>query len=486
MSLFVTLTLLLLVSALLLQAARRLSMPYPALLALAGVLFATLPWAPRIGIDPQLALVLFISPALLSAAYDTSFHELRRHWPQLLALAVIAVLLTTAAVAWLGWAVGGLPVAAAIALGAIVAPPDAAAAQAVLASQGLPRRTMTVLQGESLLNDAIALLLFASAVSAVTQGGQLDAQVPKLLLGIPGGVLLGCAAGALFVALWRFWSGTHSITLLEFASTFGVWLLAEQMHVSPVLAVVAYAMWIARAAPRRQSPRDRVHSASVWDAVVFALNVLAFLLMGLQARDIVERLDHSVLWPSIGFALLVLAVVVSVRMAWMLGYRAVLGRLLPSLSRSGGDRRLRMLIGWSGMRGVLTLATAMSLPPQFPGRDLVVLSAFTVVLGTLIVQGVTIAPLIRWLGIPPDTSLEREMQEARSILDRADATGHETSRPGRTRAAERDHVRAQRHALNALRRDRRIADDVFRHLQEELDWRELSLSSRADREIHET
>ncbi|MFQ6308760.1 cation:proton antiporter domain-containing protein [Lysobacter capsici] len=127
MSLFETLVILLLVSALLLQLARRLRLPYPALLALAGVLVAMSPWAPKIAIDPHLALVLFIAPALLSAAYDTSPYELRRHWPQLLALAVIAVLLTTAAVAWLGWSVGGLPLAAAIALGAIVAPPDAAA-----------------------------------------------------------------------------------------------------------------------------------------------------------------------------------------------------------------------------------------------------------------------------------------------------------------------------------------------------------------------
>ncbi|MET4727990.1 Na+/H+ antiporter [Lysobacter enzymogenes] len=492
MSLFETLVTLLLASALLLPIARRLRLPYPTLLALAGVLVAASPWAPRIGIDPHLALALFISPALLSAAYDTSPHELRRHWPQLLALAVIAVLLTTAAVAWLGWAYSGLPVAAAIALGAIVAPPDAAAAQAVLASQGLPRRTMTVLQGESLLNDAIALLLFAGAVGVASQDGELASLAPKLLLGIPGGVLLGVAAGVLFVALWRVWAGTHSITILEFATTFAVWLLAERLHLSAVLAVVTYAMWVARGALRQQSARDRVHSFSVWDSAVFILNVLAFLLMGLQAREIVQRLEPAVLWQSISFAAMVLVVVVAVRMAWVLSYRAILGRLLPSLSRSGGDWRLRVLIGWSGMRGVLTLATAMSLPAEFPGRDLIVLSALVVVLGTLVVQGATIAPLIRWLDIPPDTSLRHDIDRARDVIRASTPSNNASLGTGRS-AVESDGTQrelaavvAQREALHRLLRERQIAADVFAHLQEELDWRELSLTAHPERGIRET
>lgn len=492
MSLFETVVILLLVSALLLPLARKLRLPYPTLLALAGVLVAASPWAPRIGIDPHLALVLFIAPALLSAAYDTSPHELRRHWPQLLALAVIAVLLTTAAVAWLGWAFGGLPIAAAIALGAIVAPPDAAAAQAVLASQDLPRRTVTVLQGESLLNDAIALLLFAGAVGVASHDGDIGELAPALLLGIPGGLLLGCAAGALFVALWRVWAGTHSITLLEFASTFGVWLLAEHVRVSPVLAVVAYAMWVARGALRRQSARDRVHSFAVWDSAVFVLNVLAFLLMGLQAREIVQRLEPAALWQSIGFAALVLAVVVAVRLVWVLSYRAVLGRVLPALSTTGGDWKLRLLIGWSGMRGVLTLATAMSLPASFPGRDLIVLSAFAVVLGTLVVQGASLGWLIRWLGLPPDTSLQSDTEAARAVLDRAGEDLSDTAPASVRNAGDADAthaalavVAARRAALHALQREHRIPEDAFRQLQQELDWRELSLTAHRGGEISE-
>lgn len=483
MSWLEALVLLLLASALLLPIARRLSVPYPTLLALAGALAAMTPWAPRIALDPQVALLVFIAPALLSAAYDTSPHALLRHWRPLFALAVMAVVLTTAAVAWLGWAIAGLPLAAAVALGAIVAPPDAAAAQAVLASRGLPRRTLTVLQGESLLNDAVALLLFAGATGWIAHQGGAGAYLSSLALSLPGGVLLGALAGWAFVALWRVWAGTHSLTVLEFASTFGIWLLAERLHLSAILAVVTFGMWTARGALRRQSARDRIHSFSVWDAAVFLLNVVAFMLMGLQARDIVGRLDSADLWRSLGFATLVFLAVVAVRMVWVLSYRRILGPLLPGLDRTGGDIRLRVLIGWSGMRGVLTLATAMSLPADFPGRDLIVLSAFAVVMGTLVVQGATIAPLVRWLGLPQDTSLERETERARKLLRRL--AGGAASGMQRRADAQRDRIRAERRVLNDLRRTQRIEEDVFRLLQEELDWREVSLTPHEERQIEE-
>lgn len=485
MSWLEALAILLLGSALLLPLAHRLAVPYPTLLALAGALVAMMPWAPDIALDPQVALLIFIAPALLSAAYDTSPRALLQHWRALFALAVMAVVLTTAVVASLGWAVAGLPLAAAIALGAIVAPPDAAAAQAVLASRGLPRRTLTVLQGEALLNDAVALLLFAGATGWIAHEGGTAAYLSSLAFSLPGGVLLGALAGWGFVALWRVWAGTHSLTVLEFASTFGIWLLAERLHLSAILAVVTFGMWTARGALRRQSARDRIHSFSVWDAAVFVLNVVAFMLMGLQARDIVGRLDATELWRSLGFAALVFLAVVGVRMAWVLSYRRVLGPLLPGLDSTGGDIRLRVLIGWSGMRGVLTLATAMSLPAQFPGRDLIVLSAFTVVMGTLVLQGATIAPLVRWLDLPQDDSLARDARRARRSIRRLASDTASTQPQAAYRDAERNLVRAERRALNDLRRTHRIEEDVFRLLQEELDWREISLAPHEERQIEE-
>ena len=204
MALFESLLALLFVSILLLKLSGHIGAPYPTMLAFAGACVAALPWAPEIEMEPRLALALFIAPALLDAAYDLPPRELRRDWLPLTWLALIAVVLTTAAVAWIGWAWAGMPLAAAIALGAIVAPPDAAAAAAVLTKFPLPRRTMAILQGESLLNDATALLIFTAAVAIATwQETSVVEMTPALLVAAPGGVVLGLAFARLYFLLKR-------------------------------------------------------------------------------------------------------------------------------------------------------------------------------------------------------------------------------------------------------------------------------------------
>lgn len=512
MTLFETLIGLLMVAALLLQFSRWLRLPYPTLLALAGACVAFLPWSPELRLDPHLALVLFVAPAILDAGYDTSPHELRRDWFPLIALALFAVLLTTAAVAVAGWAIAGLPVAAAIALGAIVAPPDAAAAGATLGKLGLPRRTMSLLQGESLLNDAVALLIFTTAV-AIASAETLDplAFAAMRLLAVPGGLLLGFGAGMLFVRMWAIWAGTLSSTILEFISTFALWLLAERLHVSPVLAIVAYAMVLSRHAPLRQPARDRVHSYSVWAASVFMLNVLAFLLMGMQARQIIQSLARRELWDALTFAGIVFVIVVVVRILWVMSYRQVLAPLVRLAGETGrGSRARRVLIAWCGMRGILTLATALSLPYRFPGRDVIVLSAFAVVLGTLVIQGATVKLLLRWLHIPLDRSMDDDMRTARVELARSglETLGDRGGEPaeamrarlkaviatGGRAAIEREVeggrlqleiIAAARKALDAMHRGGEIAEDAFLALQEEMDWAELAAAPRDDREIAE-
>ena len=292
MALFESLLALLLVSILLLKISGHIGAPYPTMLAFSGACVAALPWAPEIDMQPRLALALFIAPALLDAAYDLPPRELRRDWLPLTWLALIAVVLTTAAVAWIGWAWQGMPLAAAIALGAIVAPPDAAAAAAVLTKFPLPRRTMAILQGESLLNDATALLIFTAAVAMATwQETSVVDMIPGLLVAAPGGVVLGLAFAKLYFLLKRWLGQTLTARVSEFVVTFGTWVVAEHVHVSPILAVVAFAMTAAHYGPERQTARDRVHSYAIWEVVVFVLNVLAFLLMGLQARTILARLD---------------------------------------------------------------------------------------------------------------------------------------------------------------------------------------------------
>jgi CPA1 family monovalent cation:H+ antiporter len=500
MALFESTLALLVVAVVLLQVSRRLGTPYPAMLALAGALVAALPWAPSLVIEPRLALVLFVAPALLDAAYDTAPRALRRYWLPLVSLVLVAVVLTTATVALAGWALAGLPLAAAIALGAIVAPPDAAAAAAVLSQFRLPRRTLSILQSESLLNDAVALVIFGAAVSAATESHYAIAtSVPRLLVAVPGGVLAGLLLGKLYLALRPLVAGTLSTSIVEFSTTFGVWIIAERLHLSPIITLVAFAMTLATFNPARQSARERVYSYSVWEAAVFSLNVLAFLLMGLQARIILSRLQGDNLWRALAFAVVVLAIVILVRLIWVMTYVALVRWLRPP-SVPLPTKRIGLLVSWSGMRGLVTLATAFALPQDFPGRDLIVLSAFTVVLGTLVIQGLTIKPLIRWLRIEPDDSLDKEISTARTaMMEAAVATlNNEQSEAASTVRAEYEAARqiakdnsrpqakteqdrlrmkaiaAERRALADLRSRGRIDDDVFHRLEEELDWAELN------------
>ncbi|HWY93669.1 MAG TPA: sodium:proton antiporter [Steroidobacteraceae bacterium] len=508
MPLFEITLILLAIAVVLLQIARHIRVPYPAMLALAGGCVAALPFAPHLSIEPRLALALFVAPAVMDTAFDMPPREMLRIWLPLTSLAVVLVLLTTAAVAWAGWALAGLPLAAAVALGAIVAPPDAAAAAAVLREFNLPRRTMAVLQGESLLNDAVALLAFGLAVSAaVSPGNEWNALLPRLGLAVPGGALLGVASGVLSMRVARKVAGTLSSIIVQFLMTFGTWILAERLSLSPIVAVVALAAVAARYMPARTSARDRINSYAVWATVVFVLNVLAFLLMGLQARIILSQLPADELRHALVFAAIVLGVVIGVRFLWVMTYGAAV-RILQSFfnPRAMGApiprTRIGVLVSWCGMRGLVTLATAFSLPPDFPGRNVIVLSAFTVVLGTLVVQGFTIRPLIALLRIAPDRSLDLEVAEARrAMLDAAlaelagysgeaadavrgeyrEARAASSSDPTRP-VTQYDELRvlaiaAERRLLAEWRQQGRIFDDTYHLLEGELDRAELHTAS---------
>jgi CPA1 family monovalent cation:H+ antiporter len=506
MQLFEVTLLLLAVAIVLLQAARRLRVPYPALLALVGGCVAALPFAPRLTIEPRLALALFVAPAVMDTAFELPPRELLRNWIPLLSLAVMLVLVTTAVVAWVGVEFAGLPVAAAVALGAIVAPPDAAAAAAVLREFELPRRAMSVLQGESLLNDAVALLVFGIAVSiAVAPEKGVELIVPRLLIAVPGGALLGVVIGMAAMRLLMGLAGTLSSIIAQFLVTFGTWILADHLALSPIIAVVALAAVAARVAPQRTSARDRINSNAVWVTVIFVLNVLAFLLMGLQARIIFTQLTGAELLQALGFAGLVLAAVILVRFAWVMSYGLLVRRFREQFKKrvAGGavpSVRTGILVSWCGMRGLVTLATAFALPPQFPRREVLVLGAFTVVLGTLVVQGFTIRPLIAWLKFAKDPSLDEEVAATRTaMLDAAlVALEHESgpvaddvraefaaARSGsidRTRPStaydvlRRRALEAERALLHEWRRQGRIHDDVYHHLEDELDRTELDVA----------
>ncbi|MET0279319.1 MAG: cation:proton antiporter [Pseudorhodoplanes sp.] len=510
---FESLLLLLLTAIALMQVSRRTSIPYPSMLAVAGIAAGFVPGTPKIDLDPQTLLALFIAPALVDAAFDFPLAAIKRLWRPLIALAVVAVLLTTAAVGWIGWAMAGLPLAAAIALGAIVAPPDAAASAATLRSAALPRRTMEVLKGESLLNDGTALLIFGCAVAIQVNQGFSAAIGAQLAIAVPGGMILGIVLARVMIRFSRYVRGTLGGRLLEFVGAFSVWIIAERLGLSAVLCIVTFAMTIARSADVVQTPRVRVHSYAIWETVVFLLNVIAFLLMGMQARSIIAEMPPDRLSAALVFAAAVILAVVVVRLVWVFAYIGA-GRKFPALrgdlpSASFGQA---LLIGWCGMRGLVTLATAFALPNDFPERDLIVLAAFGVVIATVVVQGITIAPLIRLLGINAHDAQHRELVGARKRLadaalrQLADEPGAAESGVARMFEIERDAwsadgqlpekelrrtlmrkaIDAQRVELGNLQQQYEISEDTFLTLQQELDWKQLSLSTADAQAIEET
>src|SRR5687768_14840936 len=335
---------LLLGGALLAALSRRIGTPYPAMVALAGAALALLPGTPTLVLDPELALTLFVAPVLLDAAFDASPRDLRANWRVVAGLALGAVVLTVIAVA--GTArllVPGLPWAAAIALGAIVAPPDAAAATAVLRQLRPPHRLLVILEGESLFNDASALLIYRLAVSAAAAGAISGwGIVPMLLVVTLGSIVLGRVLARGTIWLTPRIQDVATSVIVQFLGTFGVWILAERLHLSGILTVVVYAMSVARTAPDIIPARVRIPSYAVWEVAVFLLNALAFILVGLQLKPIVRGLGRATLAEYIGIALVVCAAVILVRIAWVLGTHLVRGPRTPVA------RRHAIVVAWPG------------------------------------------------------------------------------------------------------------------------------------------
>jgi CPA1 family monovalent cation:H+ antiporter len=490
--------------------ARRVGAPYPAFLAVGGALLAFVPGAPAFSVPPELALALFVAPVLLDAAYDASLRDLRDNWAPVTGLVVFAVGLTTAAVAVVAHTlIPTMPWAAAIALGAIVAPPDAVAATAVLRELRPPHRLLTILEGESLLNDASALLIYRLAVGAVAANGFSFASVaPTFFLAVAGSLVVGPALGWLVLRLMDRVQHVPTAIILQFVSTFGVWMLADRVGLSGVLTMVCYAITVARTAPERIPARARIPSYAVWESVVFAVNILAFIFIGLQIRPILESLEAADRARYFAVAGAVLLTVIVVRFAWHMPFNAVVRWRHRRFGFHPPRPMLRptigsgLIISWAGMRGIVSLAAAMALPSAFPYRDLIVLTAFSVVLGTLAIQGLTLKPLLRALDLHDDDPVGRELSAAReralraglasfahdrspvAELIRQEFTAHlADERPDAdagdgTRSAHseihRGALEGARQAVLAMRANDEIGDDAFHQLEEELDWLEMA------------
>jgi CPA1 family monovalent cation:H+ antiporter len=428
---------------------------------------------------------------------------------------VFAVGLTTVAVAVAARAlIPAMPWAPAIVLGAVVAPPDAAAATAVLRQLRPPHRIVTILEGESLLNDASALLIYRVAVGAVAASTfSIWTVAPTFLLAVAGSVAAGPALGWLAFKLLGRVQHVPTAIILQFVTTIGVWILAERIGLSGVLTMVCYAVTVARTAPGQTPARIRIPTYAVWETAVFALNILAFIFIGLQIRPILDSLDAAERGRYLTAAGLILAVVIVVRLVWHMSFNAMF-RLRdrwfgfrpprPMLRPTVGSG---LIISWAGMRGIVSLAAAMALPSGFPYRDLIVLTAFTVAVGTLTIQGLTLTPLMRLLDLHDGDPVGRELRAARAQALRAglasfaedespvaDAVRQELSThlaserttattSGDTRALHtrlhRDALQAARQAVLAMRASDEIGDDAFHEIEEELDWLEMAGGGRS-------
>jgi len=490
--------------------ARRIKVPYPTFLAVGGVLLAFVPSGPSWTLEPSLALALFVAPVLLDAAYDTSLRDLRANWVPVSTLVFLAVGVTTAVVAVLAhWLVPAMPWSAAIALGAIVAPPDAAAATAILRQVNLPYRVLKILEGESLLNDASALLIYRVAVgAAAVEHLKWSEFAPSVVLALAGSLVAGYLFARLWLLLSRRVDEAPSAIILQFAGTFTVWIVAERIGLSGILTIVAYAITIARTAPARTPARLRVPAYAVWETAVFILNVLAFMLIGMQLRPIWTRLDDVVRGEYVAIAAYVLAAVILARIVWVMIYGVTLRTLLAQgllhpRNMAVPTVKGGMVVAWCGMRGIVTLAAAFALPESFPYRDLILLTACSVVLGSLVIQGLTLRPLILVLKLKQDDPVGVEVARARGIAYRAaldEIEGDpseeaeilrleyramlmrgESDPDGGVPTSElpadplrRRAIDAARRSILSLRRSEEIGDDAFHQLEEELDRAELS------------
>jgi CPA1 family monovalent cation:H+ antiporter len=499
-----TILVLLLFATLLAALARRINVPYPTVLAVGGGIAAFIPGTPRLDLPPDLILALFVAPVLLDAAYDTSLRDLRRSWIPILSLVLVAVALTTLAVSSIARLLfPDLPWAAAVALGALLAPPDAVAALAVLRHVNPPHRIRMVLEGESLLNDASALLIYRLAVGAVAAGSfAVSAALPTFALVIVGSVVAGWAAARPVAWLTSWMIDAPSFVILQFVITFSLWLTAEHLGLSGVVTLVVFGLTTARRATAPTPARLRVPSFAIWETVTVVLNVLAFTLIGLQIRPILEALTAAERLHYLGAALVLLAVVVLIRFLWVLTHHATVS-LLPTRDSPKPSIKGALVVGWSGMRGIVTLAAAMALPTGFPYRDFIQVAAFVVVVGTLVLQGLTLRPLLNLLRLPKDTLIESELNLARTValkaamqaLESEDsaaaqrlrieyADGLNEIRQGRDPRATSENVLRQRGVLMAraamenLRTEGTIGDDAYRRIEEELDWLELSSQPR--------
>ena len=493
--------------------AQRWNVPYPIVLTLGGIALSFIPHLPKLPLDPNLVLVVFLPPVLYPAAFSTSWRDFSRAIRPISLLAIGLVIATTLIVGVaLKWLVPDIPWAAAFAFGAIISPPDAVAATAILGTMKLSRRTVTILEGESLVNDATGLVLYKFAVAAALSGTfSLATASGQFVVVAVGGVLIGAAIGYLFVLLHKYLHDSLIEIMFSITLPYTAYLLAEALHVSGVLAVVAAGLVRARFAPEVFSPQTRLLGRSVWQLIVFVLNSLIFIMIGLQLPQTLAALGNRPLAQLLGWGITVSVVAMLVRMTWVYP-SAYIPRWLSGRIRENEPKpawQMVTLIGWCGMRGIVSLAAALALPAEFPSRDLIIFLTFCVIVATLVVQGLTMPPLIRGLKIGADWKSQEEERGARAKVLQAAlrqfdicATENPTTKatadlvreeykqrieslhptrlafhenPDSLKNLRLDLIKTERQELIRLWRTNEIGDETLHEIEHELDLEEARL-----------
>jgi CPA1 family monovalent cation:H+ antiporter len=409
--------------AVLATVAHAMRIPYPILLVLGGLVLALVPSVPNVVLAPELIFLFFLPPLLYIAGFDSSLREIKGQLRPILSLAVGLVLATMIVVAVIAHALLpelGWPVA--FALGAIVSPPDAVAAQSLLRGLGVPRRLITLLDGESLFNDATALVAYQAALLAAATATFSPTEAGlQFLVSALGGVVVGLAVGAGITWLRRRLNDTPVEITVSLLTPFAAYLPAQQLGLSGVLATVTAGLYVGWTAPGIMQSEVRLRGRAVWDMVVFVLNGLVFILIGLQLSTILGAPSGRSPLALIAYGSLIALAVIVVRLVWMFGATYITWWLRRPAQRAGARPQWAhtFVVGWAGMRGVVSLATALALPLSIVDRDLLIFVTFCVILATLVGQGLTLPLIVRALGVSGDASAEREEQHARTVAAEA-------------------------------------------------------------------
>ena len=408
--------------------ARQLKIAYPILLVIAGLALSLLPGMPRIGLDPNLVFLVFLPPLLYSAAWTLSWREFQRNFVSIAMLAVGLVLFTVVGLAFAaGSLLPGFDWRSAVLLGAVVAATDAIAATSIARRVGLPQRIVDLLEAECLVNDGTGLLalqfgllmLMTGRTPSVVEG------VGRLVFLTGGGVLIGLAIGAA-VAWFERWVDDGPIEIvISILVPYATFLIGDRAHASGVIAVIACSMYMSRKSPGYMSPQVRLQATAVWDSLTFVLNGIVFVLIGLQLPYVMSQISGMSRIVLLEYGLGFSAVMIAVRMGWVFGETYLVyavRRWVQKEQVENPEPRRLIVIGWGGMRGVLSLAAAVSLPyalpdgSMFPQRSMIIYLAFCLIVATLVVQGLTLPVLIRRLGLSEPVGMKAEEQEARRVL----------------------------------------------------------------------